>query len=61
MANVAKLPPQKTTTYVGSVEDLRAFLSRLDEGVDGLEETYELNTYQDRQTGEKWLEIKPTN
>lgn len=61
MANVANLPPQKTTTYVGSVEDLRAFLARLDEGVDGLEETYEINTYQDRQTGEKWLEIIPTN
>jgi hypothetical protein len=61
MPKIATLPPQKTTTYVGCVEDLRAFLNRLDEGVDGLEETYEINTYKDRQTGEKWIEIKPTN
>lgn len=61
MPNVAALPPKKTTSFVGSVEDLRAFINRVDPTVDGLEELYEINTYEDRQTGEKWLEIKPAN
>jgi hypothetical protein len=60
MQKVATLPPKKTTTFIGSVQDLRSFLERLPADVEGLEETYELNQYEDRQTGEKWIEITPT-
>lgn len=60
MSKVATLPPKKTTTFVGCVYDLRDFLARLPPDVNGLEETYEINQYEDRQTGEKWIEIIPT-
>ncbi|WP_299072806.1 hypothetical protein [uncultured Paraglaciecola sp.] len=60
MAKTAQLPPHCTTKYVGCVSDIREFLKQLPEDVEGLEETYEVNKYTDRQTGEKWIEIKPT-
>jgi hypothetical protein len=60
MPKLATLPPKRTTAFVGCVQDLRNLLARLPQDVDGLEETYEVNHYEDRQTGEKWIEITPT-
>lgn len=60
MCKVAMMKPKKTTTHVGCVQDLQNFLDRLDGEVDGLEEMYEINAYHLEDTGERWLEIKPS-